>query len=182
MSDQEDNQQQHQQDGKQEQQQEPGAPAGAKNSDTPGDDSERMIPLARFNEVNNQLKELKQQLAAQEEAAKKANDDKLAEQQEWRKLAEQRGEELAAAQAKAAELELAQLRTQAATQAGLPMTFATRLQGATIEELIADAKAMLAAMPKSAAPNINANERGGTNNTNVADSVIGRHYGYQQEK
>lgn len=178
MSGQKDNQQ----GSKQEQQQEPGAPAGAKNSDTPGDDSERMIPLSRFNEINNQLKELKQQVAAQEEAAKKASDDKLAEQQEWQKLAEQRGEELAAAQAKAAELELAQLRTRAATKAGLPLTFATRLQGETLEELVADAEAMLAAMPKPSAPNINANGRGVTDNTNVADSVISRHYGYQQEK
>jgi hypothetical protein len=46
------------------------------------------------------------------------------------------------------------LRRDAAKQAGLSETFATRLQGDTLEEMIADAKLLAEAMPKPAAATV----------------------------
>jgi hypothetical protein len=53
-------------------------------------------------------------------------------------------------------LEAAALRREVAAKVNLPAALVDRLQGETADELEADAKALLAALPKPAAPNINA--------------------------
>lgn len=94
-----------------------------------------------------------------EEAASKARTDaerKAAEQQgEYQKLYETTKAELEAAAQKAQALELAAMRRDVAERLGVPSALASRLQGATLEELEADAKTLIAALPKPGAPDIN---------------------------
>jgi len=85
--------------------------------------------------------------------------------EEQRKAAEAQGEyeklykaaqaELESTQARARALELAAMRRDVAAKTGLPAALAERLQGDTPEALEADAKIILAALPKPAAPNLN---------------------------
>lgn len=92
---------------------------------------------------------------AQEEADRKA-----AEQQgQYEQLYKDAQAKLDAAEARAKALELAGLQRQVADKVGLPAALAERLRGDTLEDLEADAKAVLASIPKPAAPNLN-NEAG----------------------
>jgi hypothetical protein len=70
--------------------------------------------------------------------------------------------ELEAAAQKAAALELAAMRRDVADRLGVPAALAARLQGDTPEALEADAKALMAALPKPSAPNINSAQGGAT--------------------
>lgn len=99
---------------------------------------------------------------AREEAERKAAE----EQGEFKKLYELAQAKAAAAEQRARELELAGLRREAAAKFNLPAKLADRLQGETLEELEADAKAVAAELPKPAAPNINAT--GGAGNAHSA--------------
>ena len=89
--------------------------------------------------------------AARAEAERKSAE----EQGKWKELYEKQQSELTQAQAKARELELGKQRSDVAAKVGLPVALADRLRGETPEEMETDAKAMLAALPKPAAPNIN---------------------------
>lgn len=79
-------------------------------------------------------------LKAKAEQFEQAEAAKLSELERTTKALEE-------AQAKAAALELDQLRTKAAAAAQLPEGFASRLVGKTEEELLADAKKLAEAMP-----------------------------------
>lgn len=80
-----------------------------------------------------------------EQAARELED---AQKTEAQRLAEQ----LAAAQADATQARSETLRLRVATAKGLPAALAARLQGATEEEMSADADALLAAFPQPPAP------------------------------
>lgn len=76
------------------------------NNDTPQDsnavspspsqaqNSEHMIPKSRFDEVNNQYKELKSQLEQLQSERQQRAEAELAEQNKWQELAEQRKAEI----------------------------------------------------------------------------------------
>ncbi len=94
---------------------------------------------------------------AAEEAQRKAAE----EQGQYKELYEKMQAQLQDAESKAAELERAALRREAADKAGLPAALADRLRGDTVEDMIGDAKEILSAMPKQNAPaNINGPARG----------------------
>lgn len=63
---------------------------------------EQTVPYSRFKEVNERLKALEDEAAKQAAAQAKAEEDRMAEQQEWRELAEARGQQLEGAKSKAA--------------------------------------------------------------------------------
>lgn len=63
-------------------------PAGAQNTDTPS--QEQTVPYARFKEVNDELKTLKEERATAAKAQEADNEKKLAEQQAWQQLADKR--------------------------------------------------------------------------------------------
>lgn len=88
---------------------------------------------------------------AQAEAEQKA----LAEQGKWEEIAKKAQAELAEAQRQAAEAQNAIMRRDVAAKHNLPAALVDRLRGETMEELEDDAKALLAALPKPSAPNIN---------------------------
>lgn len=127
------------------------APAEAKNTDN----AEHMIPKARFDEVNKKLRDLEKQAEQAAKASSEAEQKRLAEEGKYKELFERQQAELAKAQAEAKNATLTMLRREAAAKVGIPARLADRLQGETAEELEADAKAILADLPKPAAPNIN---------------------------
>lgn len=97
---------------------------------------------------------------AREEAERKAAE----EQGKFKELYDAAQAKLAGAEAKTRELELTQARRAAAEKVGLPAALADRLRGETPEEMEADAKAVLGALPKPAAPNINNGQGGAATN------------------
>ena len=98
----------------------------------------------------------KQAQSATEKARADAERKALEEQGKFKELAERYQAEAQQSAARAQALEMAQLRRNIGDKLGLSPALAERLQGATAEELEADGKALLALIPKPAAPNINA--------------------------
>lgn len=69
--------------------------AETKNTEGAGaGNGEHMIPKSRFDEVNTELRTLKTKLAEKEAAEQEAQEQALADQQEWKELAETRGTKL----------------------------------------------------------------------------------------
>jgi len=107
---------------------------------------------AELDKVQKALKETNAESAARRkklEALEKAEAErKQAEMSEVEKLQAQ----LKEASDKAAKLERDANQRAAAEKAGLPIAFASRIQGETPEEMEADAKTLLEAMPKPQQP------------------------------
>lgn len=120
-------------------------PAAAQNTETP---TEHMIPKSRFDELNRELKALKAQLETEAKAKEAAEAQRLKEQGEWKSLAEKYMAELDAAKQQARALELANMRRDVAQKLGIPAALVDRLQGETPEEMEADGKAIMEALPK----------------------------------
>lgn len=102
-----------------------------------------------------QRAEAKAQETAQK-ATQEAEAKALAEQGKFKELYEKLQADNAAATQRIKDMEMTSLRRDVASKLGLPAGLADRLRGDTAEALEADAKALLEAMPKAAAPNINA--------------------------
>ncbi len=79
----------------------------------------------------------------------------LAEQGKYEELYKATQAQLADAQRAAADAQHAIMRRDVAAKVNLPAPLIDRLRGETFEELEDDAKALLAALPKPSAPNIN---------------------------
>lgn len=90
-----------------------------------------------------------------EKAEAQRQQKQLEEQGEYKKIADTLQAKLDAAEKAARDTELKLLRRDAAVQVNLPAPLADRLQGETLDEMVADAKSILAALPKPAAPNVN---------------------------
>ncbi len=117
-----------------EQQQQPAnsqQPAANSQQEQPGP-----VPYERFKEVNEQLKTFKTELEKFQKAAQTAKEKELTEQQKWEQLFKERDAELSKER-------LTNARLRVATTKGLPAELVDRLQGATEEELAADAEKLL---------------------------------------
>ena len=86
-------------------------------------------------------------LAKLEAAEQARHDAELSEIEKANKRAEK-------AENEAQQAKLAVLRRDAIAETGLPVAFADHLKGETLAEMTEDAKILLAAMPKSAAPKL----------------------------
>jgi hypothetical protein len=114
-----------------------------------------MIPKARFDEINKELKALRA-AQAKAEAERVEVERKAAEEQgKYRELYEKEKAERESALAEMKRLQLQALRREVAAEAGLPAGVADRLMGETREELLADAKALLDILPRPSAPALN---------------------------
>lgn len=100
----------------------------------------------------------REKVAADEKAKHEA--ETMAKNAEWEKLAKQREDELAKLQADIKARDLRDKRRAIGQKAGLPDAIADRLTGETDEELEADAKAILEALPKGALPKVSATNPG----------------------
>lgn len=101
--------------------------------------------MATINKLRQFEKEAKANAKKLEAYEKAEAERKQAEMSEIDKLKAQYEE----AQAKAARLEKESLQRKAADEAGLPMAFADRIRGESLDEMVADAKGLLEAMPKA---------------------------------
>ena len=117
------------------------------------EDGKEPFDEARAMETIKKLREnekaLKKQAAELEKYRKADEERKQAEMSETERL----NAELERAKAELQKSRLDVLKRQAAGKAGLPEAFADRLKGETLEELEADAKVILDALPKPKAPN-----------------------------
>lgn len=129
----------------------------------PNSGSDRTFTQADLDRIVNERLE-RERSKAQKDAAKAQADAEakvLAEQGKYKELFEKQQADLQTAQAEAKSASLKILQRDAAAQTSLPAPLAERLKGETLEELVADAKSILAALPKPAAPNINASNGAG---------------------
>ena len=88
---------------------------------------------------------------AREEAERKAAE----EQGEFRKLYEKAQQQIAETEAKLQAAEIASIKRDVAARLNMPAALASRLQGEDESAIEADAKELMAALPKPTAPNIN---------------------------
>lgn len=102
---------------------------------------------------------LAKEKAKAESMAAKAREDaerKAAEEQgKFRELYEAAQQRIAETEARLKAAEIASIKREVAARLNMPAKLAERLQGETAEDIEADAKDLMAALPKPAAPNIN---------------------------
>lgn len=107
--------------------------------------------------VTERLAKERQRSEAQTAKARADAERKAAEEQgEWKKLAEQYRTEAAQAAEEAKHARLAVTRRDIAARLNVPVALADRLRGDTPEEIEADAKQLIASLPKSGTPTANA--------------------------
>lgn len=98
---------------------------------------------------------------AQAKAKADAETQALAEQGKYKEIADKLQADLQAAQAAAKANEIKMLQMKVAGETKLPAAFAELLKGDNADEMTAHAQALLAAMPKPAAPDVNASNGAG---------------------
>lgn len=137
-------------------------PAAVTNTETPPvEKPENRVPQSRFNEVNNELKKLKADIAqskADAEAAVSASAlAKAKEDADYQKQIDLINTELVAEKAKSVAAQadkdaliLGQLQVTVANKHKLPTDLASRLLGTTEAELDEDAKKLAKSLPASA--------------------------------
>ena len=112
---------------------------------------------------------LTKEKAKAESMATKAREDaerKAAEEQgKFRELYEAAQQRIAETEARLKAAEIASIKREIAGRLNMPQALANRLQGETLEEIEADAKELMAALPKPAAPNINSGTGNGATPT-----------------
>ena len=107
--------------------------------------------------VTDRLAKERQRSEAATAKARADAERKAAEEQgEWKKLAEQYKSEAEAERQRATAAGLAVTRRDIAARLNVPAALADRLQGNTPEEIEADAKQLMAALPKPGTPSANA--------------------------
>lgn len=122
----------------------------------PDPNDPKTIPYERFKEVNDKAKALEDQLRAITDAQKKADEDKLKEENKWKDLYEKTEKEKS-------EKEKELLRLRVASKKGLPADLTDRLRGETEQELEADADKLLAFVDLSKSPGVPPKKPGGAN-------------------
>lgn len=144
-----------------EQQPQDAAPTGAE----PGNQTEQARTFSQADIDRIVTERLAKEKAKSEAAVKRAQEEaeakRLAEQGEFQKLYEQAQAKMQEAEERARALELAGIRRDVAARLNLPAGLVDRLRGEDEAAIEADAKALIAALPKPAAPDINAGNVGG---------------------
>lgn len=124
------------------------------NTDKSVVQNEHMIPKSRFDQVNDELKSLR---AAQEQADKEreqAELKQLEEQNNFKALYEKAQADAAKAAADLHQATVENIRNRVGAKLGVPDALISRIKGETEEEIEEDAKSVIEALPKPAAPNV----------------------------
>lgn len=103
--------------------------------------------IKKLREESAEGRQAKKKLKELEAQQQTGADQELAEQKKYKELLDKRDKELADAKAQLAQRDAVDLRRKVAKDAGLPEEFAGRLQGATEEDLKADAAALKKLIP-----------------------------------
>lgn len=146
-----------------------GTSAETVNTDT--DSQEHMIPKSRFDAINDELKQLKKLAAQEQKQRETAEAERLKEQGKYEQLFQKAQAELEQERQRAKALEIAGIRRDVAARLQLPVGLVDRLRGDTEDEIEADAKALLAALPKPQAPNINAGDASAKGKPSILDGM-----------
>lgn len=143
-----------------EQQPQDAAPTGAE----PGNQTEQARTFSQADIDRIVTERLAKEKAKSEAAVKRAQDEaeakRLAEQGEYQKLFEQAQAKLQEAEERARALQIEGIRRDVAARLNLPAGLVDRLRGDDETAIEADAKALIAALPKPQAPDINAGNVG----------------------
>ena len=147
--------------------------AGEQQQETPAQAHERTFTQADVDRIiaerlsKERTKAESMATKAREEAERKAAE----EQGKYQELYEKAQQRIAETEAKLKASEIASIKREVAARLNMPAALATRLQGETQEDIEADAKELMAALPKPAAPNINSGSGNGAAPTqaNVID-------------
>ena len=135
-----------------------GQPATVADGESPNNGEQRTFTQADLDRiVTERLAKEKQRSEAATAKARADAERKAAEEQgEWKKLAEQYKSEAEAERQRATAASLAVTRRDIAAKLNVPVALADRLQGDTPEAIEADAKQLMAALPKPGTPSANA--------------------------
>ena len=131
-----------------------GDPPADPPKDPPKEPEPKTIPYERFKEVNDKAKTLEDQLKAITDAQKKADEDKLKDENKWKDLYEKTEQEKT-------EKEKELLRLRVASRKGLPADLVDRLRGETEQELEADAEKLLEFIKEPQGPGVPPKRPGG---------------------
>lgn len=123
--------------------------------------ADHMIPKARFDEINEKFKALEAQQTKAAKDAEAANRKALEEQNNFKALYEKEMAEKQEAIETAASLQVSIIRRDVADAYKIPSGLVSRLQGSTKEEIEADAKALMEALPAPTAPKLDGLANGG---------------------
>jgi hypothetical protein len=133
-------------------------------TEEPFDKDRAMETIKKLRESEKVARKDRQEL---EHLRQLENERKQAELSETDRLKAQLDEK----EAKLRDLTKKDMQREAASTAELPAIFADRIRGETLEDMIADAKTLLGAMPKvKAAPNLGATNPGQTATTGETDA------------
>ena len=139
-----------------EQQPQDAAPTGAE----PGNQTEQARTFSQADIDRIVTERLAKEKAKSEVAVRRAQEEaeakRLAEQGEFQKLYEQAQAKLQEAEERAKTLQIEGIKRDVAQRLNLPAALIDRLRGEDEAAIEADAKALIAALPKPAAPDINA--------------------------
>lgn len=139
-----------------EQQPQDAAPTGAE----PGNQTEQARTFSQADIDRIVTERLAKEKAKSDAAVKRAQEEaeakRLAEQGEFQKLYEQAQARLQEAEERAKTLQIEGIKRDVAQRLNLPAALIDRLRGEDEAAIEADAKALIAALPKPAAPDINA--------------------------
>jgi predicted RNase H-like HicB family nuclease len=139
-----------------------------------GEPFDAVRAMKTIEKLRQEIKELKPKAKQAEELSVAEQKRKEAEMTELQKLQKQ----LEDAQAELKRAKLAEMKRAAAEKVELPLVFADRLQGETPEELEADAKKILEALPKVPKPPvINPTSPSGASQRETLDQQRARIYG-----
>jgi hypothetical protein len=131
--------------------------AGSAAADTTGVESRTFTQADLDRIVTERLAKEKQRGEAAAQKARADAERKAAEEQgEWKKLADQYKAEAETERQRAHAATLAVQRRDIAARLNIPSILADRLVGETVEEMEADAKTLLAGLPKTSVPTANA--------------------------
>jgi hypothetical protein len=132
--------------------------AGSAAADSSGVEQQRTFSQADLDRLIDARMAKERQRAETQTAKAKADAEKKAAEEsgQWQKLAEQYKTEAEQARQQAQAASLQVLRRDIAAKLNVPAVLADRLVGSTPEELEADAKTLLASLPKQPLPTANA--------------------------
>jgi hypothetical protein len=136
-------------------------------------DKERaMATIEKLREFERQSKKLEKKLAEYEDAERKRQEAELSETEKLKK-------QLAEKEAALTELAHRSLQREVAEKVGLPAVFAERLKGSDADEMEADAKLILEALPKAGQPKVGTTNPGSnaTGNGETDEQRLARIHG-----
>jgi len=142
-----------------------GTAAGPENTGNSTDSpttqgQDNRIPYDRFKSVVDERNAARQSLEALQQRVEELENQKLAEQEDYKTLAEKAKEQAAQAAQESERSRLALLRYQIGNELGVPSALVPRLSGKSADEIRNDAQTLMESLPRPQAPPTDAGQPG----------------------